>query len=140
MDYKRSGNRIVVRLDEDDEVIESVKEVCRKENVGAAFLRGIGALKTVELSHFDSTTNEYSTRSFEGMFEITSMNGNVALSEGKMMVHIHINLGRTDLTVFGGHLLKGVVNPTCEMLIAPLDIEMTRETDEKTGLKLLRFR
>lgn len=139
MDYRRIGERIVLRLDEDDEVVGSLLKVCGEEGIDAASVTGIGAVKRVELSHFDSVTNEYSTKSFEGMFEITSMSGNIAMLDGKHAAHIHITLGRTDLTVYGGHLVSAVVNPTCEIVISPMDGTLTREKDKKTGLNLLRF-
>ncbi len=139
MDYRRAGKRIVLRLDEDDEIITAILMVCRKEDVKAASVRGIGAVKKVELSHYDSVVKEYTTNTYDGMFEITSMNGNIAQGDGKPVAHIHINLGRTDLTVFGGHLVSALVNPTCEIFIAPIEVELSRQKDEKTGLSLLRF-
>jgi predicted DNA-binding protein with PD1-like motif len=139
MDYRKAGERIVLRLDEDDEVVSSIIDVCKKEHVKAASVRGIGALKKVELSHYDSIIKEYTTNTYDGMFEITSMSGNISQLAGNPAAHIHINLGRTDLTVFGGHLVSARVNPTCEIFITPVELELSREKDEKTGLSLLRF-
>ena len=139
MEYRKSGNTMVVRLDENDEVMESILMVCEKEGVRTASVSAIGALKQVELSHFDSVTNEYTSKSYEGMFEITSLTGNISRLDGKSAAHLHINLGRTDLSVFGGHLVSAIVNPTCEIFIFGTETGTSRQKDGKTGLSLLRF-
>ncbi len=139
MDYKRSSKEIVIRLDEDDEIIESVAAVCSKENIESAFLAGIGAVKKAEIAHFDTSKNEYASKTFEGMFEIVSMSGNVSMLEGKQTAHIHIVLGKKDFAAVGGHLLNAVVNPTCEIVVLPLENKIAREKDKKTGLNLQKL-
>lgn len=140
MEYARAGHGIIIRLDEDDEIASSILKVCKKEGVKAASVSAIGAVKSVDLSHYDSVTKEYTTKNFEGMFEITSLSGNVSRLDGEPAAHFHITLGKTDLEVFGGHLVKGIVNPTCEIFIMPIEADVSRVKDEKTGLSLLRFK
>ncbi len=139
MDYRKGKDAITLRLDLDDEIVQSVLEVCVKENITSAYLSGIGAAKIVEISHFNTVTKKYSSRTFEGMLEIASMYGNVAMLEGKQAAHIHVVLGLEDFSAVGGHLVKGIANPTCEIIITPVGTEIRREKDEKTGLSLQRF-
>ena len=36
MEYKRFGNKIIVRIDKDEEILEQVKELALKENIRLA--------------------------------------------------------------------------------------------------------
>ena len=87
MDYRRAGKQIVLRLDEDEEVVHSVLEVCSKEKIESAVISGIGALKKAELSNFDTNKMEYHSKTFQGMLEIASLNGNIAVHDGKILLH-----------------------------------------------------
>ena len=39
MEYKRFGNKIIVRIDKDEEILEQVKELALKENIRLAAVR-----------------------------------------------------------------------------------------------------
>ncbi len=45
MEFRKSGNTIAVRIDYDDEVMEKLTELCKKENIVSAAVSGIGATK-----------------------------------------------------------------------------------------------
>jgi len=139
MEYRKSGREIVLRLDEDEEVIGYITNICKKENIESAFVSAVGALKKAELGHFDTKEKRYNTKVFEGMFEIASLSGNIAMLGGEPMAHLHIVIADTDFSTHGGHLMKGLVNPTCEVVILPLETKIKRAKDEKTGLNLQRF-
>jgi len=139
MDYRKSGREIVLRLDEDEEMVESITAICKKENIESALVSAVGALKKAELGHFDTKERKYNTKVFEGMFEIASLNGNIAVLNGEPLAHLHIVIADTDFSTHGGHLMKGVVNPTCEIVILLLETKIKRAKDEKTGLNLQTF-
>ncbi|MBA3778111.1 MAG: DUF296 domain-containing protein [Chloroflexi bacterium] len=44
-----------------------------------------------------------------------SFQGNAALREEEPFLHLHVALGRSDLTVIGGHLREAIVHPTLEV-------------------------
>jgi predicted DNA-binding protein with PD1-like motif len=139
MDYRKGKNGIVIRLDENDEIIASVIDVCKKENIKSAMLHGIGAGKKFAISHFDTLEMHYHTRTFEGVLEIVTLSGNISLIGEEPSAHIHVVLGKEDFTSVGGHLVEGIANPTCEITIIPLDIKVERVKDERTGLNLQKF-
>ena len=82
MDYRREDNRLVVRLDPGEEVLDSLETV-RNEH---GFLAGIGAVDRVVLGHYDVDKQEYSEEEFTGQFEVTSFLGNIGLDK----IHTHI--------------------------------------------------
>jgi predicted DNA-binding protein with PD1-like motif len=46
-------------------------------------------------------------------------------------------LGRRDGTALGGHLLRGVVNPTLEVVLTESPAQLRKRVDERTGLALI---
>jgi predicted DNA-binding protein with PD1-like motif len=139
MDYRKSGRELVIRLDEDEEIVESITSICKKENIESALVSGVGAVKKAELAHFDTKKKKYNKKTFEGMFEIASLSGNIAMLDWGPLAHLHIVIADIDLSTFGGHLVKGIADPTCELVILPLETKIKRAKDEKTGLNLQKF-
>ncbi len=139
MDYRKSGRELVIRLDEDEEIVKSIISICKKENIESALVSGVGAVKKAELAHFDTKEKKYNKKTLEGMFEIASLSGNVAMLDGEPLAHLHIVIADTDFSTYGGHLMEGIANPTCELVVLPLETKIKRAKDEKTGLNLQRF-
>lgn len=77
MEYIKSGNTIVVRIDYDEEVIEKLTELCKKENITSASISGIGATKLAELGLYNMETREYKVTSYTGLYEVGSFMGNI---------------------------------------------------------------
>ena len=63
-------------------------------------------------------TKEYNTKVFEGMFEITSLVGNVTRKDCEVYLHIHINFGDEEGLVKGGHLVKSKISATSARYIS----------------------
>jgi uncharacterized protein len=63
--------------------------------------------------------------------------GNASLRDGEPFLHLHAGLGRSDLSVVGGHLGEAVVHPTIEVWLRTEDLDVRRTTDPETGLDLL---
>jgi hypothetical protein len=139
MDYKRGAHEIVVRLDDGDELVSSLKGVCEKEGVKSAFVSGIGAARRAEIAHYDTKEKKYNVKRFEGMLEIVSLSGNIAMLDGKSAAHLHIAISRHDYSTISGHLMSAEIYPTCEILILPYSVQIERKHDEKTGLNLQGF-
>jgi uncharacterized protein len=66
-----------------------------------------------------------------------SMIGNVSLKDDKPFVHAHVTLGRSDLSVIGGHLNDAIAHPTVEVWVRPETDEVHRVLDESSGLYLM---
>ncbi len=139
MQWKKGEYEVVIRLDKGEEIQKSVIEVCKAENIKSAYISGIGSLKNAEIAHYDTVYAKYGSGMFEGMFEIASMTGNISTAEDKHIAHIHIVLGKSDFSTVGGHLVSGIVGPTCEIILLPLETQIKREKDKKTGLMLTKF-
>ena len=139
MEFKKFNNDYVVRLNKGENVIESLKKLCREEDIKLAGITGLGASNKVEIGVFNTNTKEYKTKVFDGMFEITSLVGNVTRKDGEVYLHIHINFGDAEGNVFGGHLVESKISATSEIIVRKIDGEVGRKLSEEIGLNLLSF-
>ena len=139
MEFKRFENDYVVRLNKGENVIESLKKLCKEENIKLAEITGLGASDKVEIGVFNINTKEYKTKVFEGMFEISSLVGNATRKDGEVYLHIHINFGDAEGNVYGGHLVDSKISATSEIIVRKINGEVGRKLSEEIGLNLLSF-
>ncbi|MBR3614489.1 MAG: DNA-binding protein [Clostridia bacterium] len=139
MEYRKFNDSYVIRLDKDDEIIKSLKEICEKEEINLAGITGLGASNLVEIGVFNVNTKEYKTKIFEGMFEITSLIGNVTIKDGEVYLHLHINFGDEDGFVKGGHLVRARISATSEIILRTINGNVGRKLSDEIGLNLFDF-
>ena len=65
MEYRKIGETYYVRMDRDDEIIEKILEVCRKESIPSAIFSGIGGCKSTELQVFKPESGCFETEKIE---------------------------------------------------------------------------
>ncbi len=139
MEYRKFNDDYVVRLNKGEEVVASLKELCKNEDIKLAEITGLGASNLVEIGIFNVNTKEYNTKVFEGMFEITSLVGNATRKDGEVYLHIHINFGDESGNVKGGHLVQSKISATSEIIVRKIDGEVGRKLSSEIGLNLLEF-
>lgn len=130
MDIADEGDRLVVRLDPGDHVMESLKRLREEHAIENAFFTGIGAVDHVVLGHYDVEEEDYKEKSFDRQFEVMNFTGNI----GPDKLHAHITLGRRDFSVIGGHCAAATVSGTFELIVVRGDTPLTHTLDERTGL------
>jgi len=135
MQSKQEGKYIIARLESDDNYVESLHQIAKKHNIKAGFvLNSIGMLKDVELGFFQGK-GKYKANKLKGPLEMTSVQGNFALMDKELKTHLHINLADSQGNVHGGHLEKGIVHVTAEIVILKLDkVKMIRKIEQVFGL------
>lgn len=137
MNYKRFGNRVIVRIDSGEEIIKTLKQLCKNLDIKLGSITGIGATDKATIGLFDIKTREYRSTEFVGDHEIAPVYGNISTMDGKVYLHLHANLCNAAHKSFGGHLNSAVVSATFEAVIDIIDAEIDRVFDEKIGLNLL---
>ncbi len=125
MKYKRSEDFIVIRLDEDDKIIESLEKICGEEKVvSGVILSAVGAVKRGTLIYRRGCQGN-----FDEHLEIMG-SGNITKIEDKVKIHLHV-IGGNDKNVKAGHLIEGVVTVFCEIVVQVLrGFSMKRRTDK----------
>ncbi|MBO4594915.1 MAG: DNA-binding protein [Clostridia bacterium] len=139
MEYKRYGDKIFLRLNKGEEIVESVRAAASAENITAGSLSGIGATDDFTVGVFDINKKAYEEFSFSGNHEITALVGNISFADGKPYVHLHITCAGKGGNVVGGHLLKAVVSLTAEIVIDTANGWVGREKDNALGINLWKF-
>ena len=139
MVYKKFGNKIVVRIDRGEEILEKIKELALKENIKLASISAIGAIDELIVGVYDVAKKEYYSNEFKGDLEIVSLLGTINTMNGDFYTHIHLSAGNEKGEVFGGHLNKAVVSGTCEMVVSLIDGTVDRFYDDETGLNIFKM-
>ena len=139
MEYKRFKEKMVVRIDKGEEILEQIKVLAEKENIHLASVRALGATNDFTVGVYNIDEKKYYANSFQGNFEIVSLTGTINTMDGKFYTHIHMSAGNDKGEVFGGHLNRAIVSATCEMVIDIIDGEVDRYRDDEIGLNLFKF-
>ena len=135
-----SGGRrtMVLVFDIGDEVAEGLTAFATEHGLTGASLTAIGALREATLGYWNWETKQYERIEIGEQVEVVSLSGNIAAGPGgEPKLHAHVVLAKRDGSAHGGHLLRGIVRPTLEVVLTELPAELHRRTDQATGLALL---
>ena len=136
MDFRKVGSTYILRLDRGEEILSSVKDFCVQNSITAAEVSGIGGVENPTMGCYDLTKQAYNKKTFNGIFEITTLAGNITVVDEKPFAHLHITIADKDLSVKGGHLLEGKIGLTGEIFIKNLDTKITRKHVDALGLNI----
>jgi predicted DNA-binding protein with PD1-like motif len=140
MDYRETPSLIFARLHQDEDVFASLKEIATRTNLKVGIVvSGIGMLREAELSFF-VRHGQYSSVHFPEALELVSLTGSIIHQGGDYLFHLHAVLADEHKKTVAGHLSKGRVNVTNEIVILKTDVPAERKLDEATGLMGLSFR
>ena len=139
MEYKKTGNKYVLRLNRGEEIVSSITELCKKENIKAGSISGIGATQSVEAGFYSFKKKKYQGYCFNQNMEILSLLGNISTKDGEPYLHLHIVVSNDEGEALGGHLTKGIISVTGEIFIDTIDATIERKPDELTGINLMKF-
>ena len=128
----------VFRVKPGQEIITVITDYCHENGITSALVTGIiGSLTSVKLNFLLALPGKYETHEYEGPMEIVGAQGSVALKDGDLLLHIHMQLADRNHS-FGGHLVEGRVFSTAEVVLQCLDFQLNRYADSYTGLNELQ--
>jgi uncharacterized protein len=120
-----------------DDAFSGLKEFAQQYQVTSAHFTAIGAISGATLGWFDPSRKMYKLMPFSGQMEVASMVGDIALYQGKPIVHTHAVLGLPDGTTRAGHVVEMTVKPTLEVMVTVDPKGMQRQFDPETDLTLI---
>jgi predicted DNA-binding protein with PD1-like motif len=120
-----------------DEAFSGLLEFAEKYHVTSAHFTAIGALNGATLGWFDPQRKMYKKIPINGQHEVMGMSGDIALYQGKPVVHTHMLVGSPDGTTQGGHVLEAYVSPTLEVMVTVDPVAMQKRFDPATDLTLI---
>lgn len=139
MEYKKFGNKYVVRMDKGEEIVETLKNFCENEKITLGWVKGIGAVNKAKIGLFETSIKTYHSIELDGDYEITSLLGNISTMNGETYLHLHINLSDKEYKTYGGHLNSAVISATGELILETIEGTVDREFNKEIGLNLYKF-
>ena len=136
MIYRRFNDTYMIRIDQGEEILEQLMNVCLREQITLAQVEAIGAADQAEIGVYDLNTRSYQREELSEFMEITGLTGSVTRMNGQPYIHLHATLADRNHTIHGGHVLKMRVGATCEMFVRMIDGQVDRSPDEKLGINL----
>ena len=138
MDYRKFGECYYIRMDRNDEIISTILEICKKENIRSATFSGIGGCKDAEIQTFIPETGSFEEQRISGMLELVSLNGNVVTGENNTCYHhTHAVFSYKDgerHCMAAGHMKSITVLYTAEIELHPVPGgTIRRKYDLETG-------
>jgi predicted DNA-binding protein with PD1-like motif len=130
----------VLIFDTGDELADGLTQFAAKEKIGGGSFKAIGALSAVKLGWFNWEMKKYEVSvDLDEQVELLSLIGDVAENDGKPQVHAHMVVGRRDGTAHGGHLMKALVRPTCELILTESPKHLQKQIDPEAGIALIKL-
>lgn len=130
----RDNNLIFIRLFSNEDLINCIIDACKKYNTQTAIvLSAIGQLKQSVIGYYKVKDN-YIEKTVQTPHELLSLSGNIVSYKGTYQAHLHVILGNEDKQTIGGHLIKGTVEVTNEIVLLTSQINLERQLSEETGL------
>jgi predicted DNA-binding protein with PD1-like motif len=120
-----------------DEAFSGLQEFAEKYRVASAHFTAVGALSGATLGWFDPQRKMYKKIPINSQHEVIGMSGDIALYQGKPVVHTHMVVGTSDRTTRAGHVLDAHVSPTLEVMVTVDPVAMLKRLDPETDLTLI---
>ncbi len=137
MQYAKYGDRYVVRLDQDEEIMEAMTAFLTDRDIRAGYFLAWGGFSELTLKYYRVDKRDYKERQIAAQVEVVSLLGNVGRLDGQPIIHAHTTVGDEEYRTYSGHLGEGRVKPLLEVFLTPLPGELRRVRDQERNLSLL---
>jgi uncharacterized protein len=122
-----------------DELATGLRRFAEEQKLSAASFKAVGALSSVRLAWLSWERKRYEPSvTLDEQIELLSLIGDVALLDGRPVVHAHAVVGKKDGSAHGGHLLEAHVRPTCEVVLTESPTRFQKFIDAESGIALIR--
>ena len=128
----RSGENVVVRLFDGEDVMKALGEI-DLQGSSAVLLGAVGMVGELGLGFWNGEA--YEVHRVDEPSELLGMQGNIGTAaDGARVVHAHLSVGRRDGTVAGGHLVEAKAVNTVELALRLLPGIVLERKPEPSGL------
>lgn len=144
MDYRRTGNTVYIRMDKGEEIVTTLKRICKKEQIISATFFGIGCCSKATIFSRFPDTMEDKPHSREDCLEMEHIAGSISVEDdGSITHHIHAVFTYIDMNrnqhVFAGHLISAEILYTAEITLLVAEEPIQRMTDPITGIRVIKL-
>src|SRR6267154_3928028 len=99
---KSVDGAFIVSIEDRASILDALTDFISSQKIQAGQITGIGATNKATLRFFDPDSKKYVDKTFSEQMEISNLSGNISEAEGKLLLHLHITLGRKDYTALAG--------------------------------------
>lgn len=122
MEYRKTSNRVYIRMDKGDEILSGIRKVCRELSIKSGTFQGIGACGKAAVATFIPERQDFLHHECEGMLEMISLLGNIVTDdEGELKEHAHGMFSQRKesgkIGYLGGHVVYAWVSYTAELTL-----------------------
>lgn len=139
MQYIQDGNTYIIHVQQNEQIMSTLTQFCKDNNISNGEISGIGAIRKIELGAYDLANKKYIIKKFNEIWELTSFQANILLKDGEPFIHAHINISNHDLDVKGGHLFEAEVAAVGEFVLQKINTNGKRKMDNHIGLATMCF-
>jgi hypothetical protein len=139
MKYKQFGKKVILRIDRGEELIQTLKDICKQLDIKLGTIMGIGATDYATIGLYDTNTKKYHSTTLKGDHEIAPLTGTITTMNDNLYLHLHVNLCTPTHQSYGGHLSKAIISATFEGVIDIIPGRVNRKKDNTLGLNLLEI-
>jgi uncharacterized protein len=129
----------IVSIEDRASVLGALTDFITSQKIQAGQITGIGATNEATLRFFDPASKKYVDKTFNEQMEISNLSGNISEAEGKLLLHLHITLGRKDYAALAGHLLDAKIRGAGEFFVYPINSKVVKVKNEDVGLYFYDF-
>jgi uncharacterized protein len=131
MEHVSYGDSFFLRLDQGEEIIESLKVFASQYNNDFfAITSGVGMIEGLKFGFFCVNDNDYDVHTFSGVLDLSSISGNIARRDGVWWPHVHFVANYPNFSTLSGHVLKAKAHITMEIwLTGPQTTGIGRRTE-----------
>ena len=145
MEYSagRCARCFVVRFDHDEDFLESLKSLAKKENITTAWFWCLGAVKQTDIVTGPEKTQIPPIPMWHTVKEAHELVaiGNISTLDGETVLHLHAGFGRGNETSFGCARKKALTYLTVECFIQEVcDINFVREKNDDLKINPISFK
>lgn len=138
MEYRKLDKyHYVIRIDKDEEVLSSLIDFCKWEDIKLGSLTGIGNASKIVLSVYDIDSKSYIDKEFNGSLEINNLIANITKKDDFNIVNAHVNFSDTSFNSYGGKLEECIVGVTCEIFVTTIDGNVNRKYNDSYDVDLI---
>jgi uncharacterized protein len=120
-----------------DEILDGLTKFAEENHISAARITGIGSIHNGTLAWLNPDTKKFRMIHIDQQAEVLSLLGDIAMYQGKPVVHVHMVVGFGDGTAHGGHLVQAHVWPTLEVIVTAYPRPLYKKFDPEKGIAVI---
>ncbi len=122
MEFYRKETDLFIRLEPGERLVDSLSKLAKEQRIDFALITsGVGMIEGTEMGFFCVNDNAYDTYRIAGVYDLSSISGNISNFNGEPRPHVHIVANRPDFSTISGHLIECKTHITIEIGLRVLE-------------------